>query len=169
MEVSVTNQAYIFLSSIVGGLIIGLVFDIFRILRRVIKTVNFITYIQDILFWIIVTMIIFLLVFVTNDGELRWYEFLGVVLGIIFYNLLFSTYVIKISVTIINFIKKSILLILKVLLFPFAIIYKIFRKPCLWIGSKVKKGFRKTGNAVRNIFKNIIRTLKILEIRIKKV
>ena len=49
----VTNQAYLFLIFIVNGIIIGLLFDFFRIIRKVIPTNDIATYIEDILFWIL--------------------------------------------------------------------------------------------------------------------
>ena len=50
------NQAYLFLLFTLNGIIIGLLFDIFRILRKTIKTNNFATYIEDILFWTLTGM-----------------------------------------------------------------------------------------------------------------
>lgn len=47
------NQAYLFLIFTLNGVFIGLLFDVFRILRKSFKTTNFITYIEDILFWIL--------------------------------------------------------------------------------------------------------------------
>ena len=47
------NQAYLFLIFMLNGAIIGLLFDFFRILRKSFKTNNLITYIEDILFWIL--------------------------------------------------------------------------------------------------------------------
>lgn len=47
------NQAYLFLIFILNGLLIGILFDFFRILRKSFKTPDFITYIQDICFWIL--------------------------------------------------------------------------------------------------------------------
>ena len=47
------NQAYSFIIFILNGLIIGLIFDIFRIFRKSFKTPDFITYLQDFIFWII--------------------------------------------------------------------------------------------------------------------
>ena len=44
------NQAYLFLVFSLTGVVIGVLFDFFRILRRSIKTSNTITYIEDILF-----------------------------------------------------------------------------------------------------------------------
>ena len=47
------NQAYLFLTFTVNGVIIGLIFDFFRILRKSFKTKNLIIYFEDILFWIL--------------------------------------------------------------------------------------------------------------------
>ena len=44
----VQNQAYLFLVFSLTGVVIGILFDFFRILRRTIKTGNIATYIQDI-------------------------------------------------------------------------------------------------------------------------
>ena len=41
----VTNQAYLFLIFMVNGIIIGILFDFFRILRKSFKTADLITYI----------------------------------------------------------------------------------------------------------------------------
>ena len=54
----ITNQAYLFLIFILNGLIIGFLFDFFRILRKTIKTTDFVTYIQDFIFWILTGIII---------------------------------------------------------------------------------------------------------------
>ena len=43
----------IFLAFILIGLIIGFLFDFFRILRRTYKTPDFITIIEDIVFWLV--------------------------------------------------------------------------------------------------------------------
>ena len=49
------NTVFIFFLT---GICIGLLFDFFRIQRKVLKTCDFITYIQDILFWIVSGLII---------------------------------------------------------------------------------------------------------------
>ena len=50
------NQAYIFFIFSVNGVFIGLLFDVFRILRKSFKTINIITNIEDIIFWILAGM-----------------------------------------------------------------------------------------------------------------
>ncbi len=49
----ITNQAYLFLVFVINGFIIGFIFDFFRILRKSFKTSDFITYLEDICFWIL--------------------------------------------------------------------------------------------------------------------
>ena len=49
----ITNQGIIFLIFVLNGFAIGFLFDIFRILRKAFKTTDTITYIEDILFWIL--------------------------------------------------------------------------------------------------------------------
>lgn len=49
----VYNQGILFIIFTLDGILIGILFDIFRILRKSFKTDDFITYIEDILFWLI--------------------------------------------------------------------------------------------------------------------
>ena len=102
------NEIYIFLLFILTGMSIGILFDIFRILRKSFQTIDFITYIQDFLFWLLAGAILLYSIFSFNNGELRGYIFIGVILGIILYMLILSKYFVKISVAIINILKKII-------------------------------------------------------------
>lgn len=121
------NQAYLFLIFTLNGVFIGILFDIFRILRRSFNTPNFITYIEDTLFWIISAFVVLYSLFIFNNGQFRAYIFVGIFLGIAIYMLFFSKYVIKVSVNIISFIKNIIGTILKILLYPIKIIYRIIK------------------------------------------
>lgn len=123
-----TNQALLFLIFIINGIIIGLIFDFFRILRRSFKTHDIITYIEDILFWIITGFILLYSVFTFNNGEIRLYMFLAVILGSILYMLIFSSFIIKVNVKIICLFKNILKKILYIILFPFIYLFKILKK-----------------------------------------
>jgi len=138
----VSNQAYLFLIFAINGIIIGLVFDAFRILRKSFKTSDLITVIQDILFWIITGTIILYSIFIFNDGEIRFFMFVAIFLGAALYMLLLSQYIIKISVGVIDIFKKVIKFILKILAFPIKIISKTIKKPILFCFINVKKIIR---------------------------
>ncbi len=128
MNAVTVNQAYLFLIFILNGLLIGIVFDIFRILRRSFKTPNIITYIEDALFWIISVSIILYSLFVFNNGEIRGFIFIGLLFGIALYMLFISKTIIKIFVKIVTFIKNIIYTIFKIIAFPIKKVVKILSK-----------------------------------------
>ena len=82
--------------------------------------------IEDILFWIITGIIILYTIFVFNNGEIRFFMFVGIFIGTLLYMLLISKYIIKASVSIIKILKKIVKFIFKLIIFPIQSIYKIF-------------------------------------------
>ena len=102
----INNQAYLFFIFTLDGFIIGLLFDFFRILRKCFKTTNLVTYIEDILFWILTGFLVLYTIFIFNNGEIRFFMFIGIIIGIALYILLLSKYIIEINVFIINIFKN---------------------------------------------------------------
>ena len=147
----ITNQAYLFLIFILNGLIIGFLFDFFRILRKTIKTTDFVTYIQDFIFWILTGIIILYFIFTFNNGEIRLFLFFGILTGVLIYMLLFSNFIIKINVKIINFAKKILEIPVKLII---KIIRKIFFKPIALFIINIKK-------STKNITKKILNPKKM--------
>ncbi len=50
----------------------------------------------------------FAIIFFNNDGELRWYEFLGSIIGVILYIMTISEYIMKFMLTVTTYIIKII-------------------------------------------------------------
>lgn len=148
----VTNQGNLFLIFVINGVIIGLLFDIFRILRKSFKTSDIVTIIQDILFWIISGIIVLYSIFIFNNGEIRFFMFIGIFLGVLLYMISLSKYIIKISVEIIKVIKIIINFIIKILIFPVKTIYniskKLLKKPILFCFINLKKTIRQIGTKI---------------------
>lgn len=128
MNSFVLSQTHIFFIFVIYGLLIALLFDIFRILRKSFKTPDIVTYIEDVIFWLLTCIILAFGIFKYNNGELRAYIFIGLLIGLAIYLLYFSKTVIKVSVTIITTIKKCILTILEIIAYPLKIIIKVIRK-----------------------------------------
>lgn len=99
----IQNQTYVFLCSLLIGSLLAIIFDFFRVLRRKGNTKNYAVYIQDIIYWIIVTFVIIISAFITNDGELRGYMFIGYILGAVIYIVTISPYVLKFSNKVLDF------------------------------------------------------------------
>ncbi len=121
MNISIYNQLYNILIFFIIGIVIGILFDIFRILRKTFKTPDIVTIIEDILFWILVGIIIIFSIFKFNNGILRSYIFVGLIIGFIIYMLTISKYLMKISV-------KILLTIKNIIYFPFRKINLFYKK-----------------------------------------
>lgn len=81
METTMKIQFYIFLTSIYGGLIAGLVFDFYRVIRHYSKPKKIVTGVGDLLFCIGIALVFFYIINKSNWGQLRGYIFVGFFLG----------------------------------------------------------------------------------------
>lgn len=161
-----TGQLYTFLVFSLSGIVIGIFFDVFRILRKSFKTPDFITYIEDVVFWITTGCFILFLLYYFNNGEIRWYTFLGIFIGIILYILFISKYFIAINVKIIQFIKK----ILNIIFFSFKwIIRKLILKPISFIVINFKKTFQTFFAKNKNKFQKNSKKKKDFDIECRKI
>ena len=139
----VLKQANIFLVFILDGILIGILFDIFRVLRKNFRTPDIVTYIEDILFWILTGIILLYSIFIAAEGEIRFYMFLATFCGCIFYILLFSKTFIKVASKILriltNLFSKIFKLFSNFITLIIKIIKKIFIRPIQFIVINIKK------------------------------
>ena len=98
----------VFYATIYGGIAIGILFDINRSLKNNFKFIKRISFIFDILFWILVTFIIFIVINATSKFELRYYHFIALLVGFILYYNTISKFVLRFNSMVINFIKSFI-------------------------------------------------------------
>lgn len=142
----IENQAYLFLVFTLTGIIIGILFDFFRVLRKSFKTADIITYLEDVLFWILTGVLVLYNIWYFNDGEIRLFMFLGIIMGTLIYMLILSNTVIKILYSIFAIIKKM-----------FRPIIYIFRKIYNLLNNFLEKNIKKLNNLKnkrRNLEKN---------------
>lgn len=107
---------------------IALLFDFFRILRKSFKTPDWLTYLEDVIFWIITCITLAFSIFKFNNGEFRFYIVIGLCIGFTIYLLCFSKYIVKFSVKCISIIKKVVSAIYNVIKYPINIIISILKK-----------------------------------------
>ena len=139
LTVSINNQAYVFLCAVIGGMLIAFAYDLIRIKRRTIKTNITLISIEDLIYWIIVAITMFFLVFYSNDGVSRGFIFIGAVLGVIIYIFTLSKFVISASVAFIRIVYRILKFIWNILIYPFAIIFRIIAIPLRLILKLCKK------------------------------
>ncbi|MGE5576162.1 MAG: spore cortex biosynthesis protein YabQ [Syntrophothermus sp.] len=78
-------QAASFFITVLAGLLLGLLFDTYRVMRRRTKPRGLATSLGDLLFWVVATSVTFTFLLLGNWGELRLYVFVGLFLGVGFY------------------------------------------------------------------------------------
>lgn len=139
----VRNQAFLFLIFTFNGVFIGLIFDFFRILRQGFKTANFMTYIEDILFWMIAGLSIIYSMVNFSNGTLRFFMVIGLVIGFLTYILTVSKYIRSFSLSIINTLKKFVKVILGIIIYPIKLVYKIIIIPIRNFLSKIYYNIKK--------------------------
>lgn len=91
-----------------GGLALGVLFDLYRVLAGQLKVPSWLKAVLDLLYWFIGTLIVFGLLYESNWGEVRPFIFLGLGIGIIFYFLVFSRTVIWVIRFIIRIVLAAI-------------------------------------------------------------
>ena len=67
------------------GIYITFVYDLLRILRRVVPHSSFWIAIEDLVFWVYCAGKVFLLMHHESDGTLRWFAVLGALVGMLLY------------------------------------------------------------------------------------
>jgi spore cortex biosynthesis protein YabQ len=92
---SLGTQLYAFGIVLLAGITLGLFFDLFRVIRGLLRPGVISTPILDLLFWALITPVLVLYLILANWGELRGYVIIGLLLGLFFYRLLLSGLVIS--------------------------------------------------------------------------
>jgi len=136
---SVSAQAYIFLYSIVGGVIIAFIYDIFRVKRRAVKTSLIFVYVEDLVFWIIVGAVMFAVIYLSNEGEVRGYIFIGSLLGIIAYSLVFSKIVMAAFLYVIKTVCRLVKFLCRMIAYPFRAVFGLLSFPARYTAKSFKK------------------------------
>lgn len=78
-----------------GGLLLGTMFDVCRVLSGKLHLPRWILPLVDILYWIVATILVFRLLVYSNEGQVRVFIYLGIGIGICFYYAFLSIWVIR--------------------------------------------------------------------------
>ena len=106
--------------------------------------------VEDIVFWSISGVLIFIMIYERNNGTIRGFSIAAIVIGMILYHYLVSEYIVKFTAT----------LLLSMLSFVGKILKFIFKPVRIGVGfgNKVTKNLRKT---IAKQLKKFVRTVKI--------
>ena len=92
MSMQIRYEAWLLLLSLLVGGWLMLVYELFRVLRLMVKHSSFVRGIEDFLFWIFAGVVTFMLLYEQNDGGLRLYAIVGVLVGMSLYDRIVSRF-----------------------------------------------------------------------------
>ena len=144
MAVSETigHEALLFGISLLAGAGLFLLYDILRIISRILPHGTVAVGIEDFFYWLVCTGVVFVMLYRENDGMVRGFALLGMAVGTVLYYLLLSRYVVSLHV----FLLKSVLQLLhKVFGVLFAPVIRLGKK----VGRFLKKELKKLVRAVK--------------------
>lgn len=126
---AVHTQWILFMAAILWGAAVALVYDGLRVIRKIWPPPLWIYYAQDIIFWLAEALLIYRLLFIYDNGAIRSYTMLGMLLGMALYLWIFgrwlSKFVFHIIYNILCFIRRCLKWILHIFGIPF--------KPIHWL------------------------------------
>lgn len=148
--VSLAKQTYSFFVSVGFGFALGIVYDIFFIIRNTLSKRKWVTLVCDAVFTVSASVLSFLLLLVVTDGQVRAYAIFGELLGFFVYYFSLGVFIVKICEKItrvfkavFSFFKRILISVLKVILFPFKKIFSIIAGFCKKIYEKSRKNVKK--------------------------
>lgn len=85
MNTTIVPEVHFFLSSIAFGVMLCMCYDQLRVLRVLIRHSVAVTDAEDILFFLTAGLGFFGLLYIRNEGSMRWFAFFGCALGAVLY------------------------------------------------------------------------------------
>lgn len=119
--------------SVFAGLIIGLLYDLYRTINYYTKPSKFFLLLMDLLFWLVTGGVSFSVLLRADFAELRIYTFLGIGVGVFIYFKLFSEYILKFYRRVIYIITKFVRFLFIFITLPFKLLYNFLWVPASFI------------------------------------
>ncbi|MDD3303537.1 MAG: spore cortex biosynthesis protein YabQ [Clostridia bacterium] len=162
MDDIVARQIINFLQFITIGVIIALIFDFFRAYRSRKKVKNLTVVIQDIVYFVIVTIIVVVSIVNLLDSNLRLYIFIAIIIGIMLYISLLSKFILKIY----DLFFKILFGIIEIFVIPIRLILQIISKIYHFFEKYIKKCCKRIFNMISFIYKKV-KKVKVPKIKLK--
>lgn len=133
--VSPSEQLKFFVISLAVGFAMGVVYEVFRLIRLISPKNRILCFVCDVLFMSLASLISFVLTVVINLGIVRWYILLGEVLGFFVYMRTAG----RVSGAIFRLIRKVIVKVLWIIFTPLRLLWHLIVRIFSKLAKKIKK------------------------------
>ncbi len=126
MIISLIGQVNLIIFSLLAGIITGVFFDIYRLIRGFENPNKVLTIIQDLLFWTLTSIVVFIFLMYTNKGYINFYVYVCLIIGVYLYLKLLSGVFIRVQYKLIIFNGKVFRVVWNAVLYPAnLLVYKL--------------------------------------------
>lgn len=136
---SLSTQTRSFLLSLGFGLIIGILYDVLRVVRIFLSFSKIAAYVTDFLFSVLSAVMTFLFCLSVSNGEVRLYIILGEFIGFSVFYLSFGTVAVKFSEKTVKKMLNALRKIFRLIFSPFIKIFTVVSIKCTKLRKKVQK------------------------------
>ena len=140
------------------GVFVTLLYDLLRILRRIVPHNLFFVSVEDLGFWVYCGAEVFLLMYRESNGTLRWFAVFGALLGMALYRKLCSPFLVK-------YVSMILGKVLGWLSWPLRKLMRFAGKGAAKTGSCIATLVHRIGRQIKN---KLTYFLKMLKIGLKK-
>lgn len=122
MVLPLIMQAKLVFYSILAGVLTGIIFDFYRTFRGFENIHKLLIIIEDILFWILSGILIFIFLLYTNQAVIGLYVYLWMALGIYLYMKFISKIFTNVQYKLISNISKVIRILINIVVYPIKLV-----------------------------------------------
>lgn len=151
MIISFSGQSMIFFMTVFFGIVMGVLYDLIRVIRRIIPHAGFFVQAEDLIYCASMALLVFYVMLNRNYGEVRFFSILGIIIGLVLYYSTVSKPILNGLVAMLRFFIKVIKAAISILLFPIKMLYRIIRTPVRFLKKKFLAILRKTKKALKKI------------------
>lgn len=134
----ISAQLNVFLYSVGFGFLLGLLYDILKIIRVLIIKSNRAVIIQDVVYFLLCSLLTFLFLLVVNNGKFRFNVFVALAFGFFVYYLTLGRFSVGFVVSIAGKCKKTLNTVARIITLPYRFIMVTFGKLHLKLPEKLK-------------------------------
>lgn len=131
--VTINEQAFLFLTCVKTGIMMGMFYDLIRVFRKIIHHPNWVVQMEDLLYWVTCGGFAFTMIYWRNYGQIRSFIFLGIIIGLILYFCTVSILFMKITTKLIKMAKRVINQVIHFILIPIKCIITTIRIPITYV------------------------------------
>lgn len=158
MAEPVAGQFVLFFYTILTGMLAGFIYDFYAGAGYVLRLRKIAVHVGDVLFWLVLTVVVYAMLWYCNQGEVRFFVLLGLGVGAVVYHWLCRrtarkviTYCLEQTIRMLRWMERALAWLLAVLFLPFRMLFLGLLFPFRLFGRGLGKAGGLAAAAVKKI------------------